>query len=255
MMIFRIIMQKSFFLFLISILLISTAIFPQTISEKFSSAMDAFNSRHYADVQKVFEDIIADYGIEDELYAAARYYSADALLKMGKKDEAASGFEFIVNNIIWSNFMEESLYNLGLIYIDQERYSESRARLIKLLDEYEQSEYTGTAFYWIGESYSRQNRLQDAIDFLEKAVNDTENNSYKDYSIYTLATVYEKTEDYESAVKYYDQLLSYYPGSKLALPAHIRIGICYFYLKDYQSSILELNNPVLSNLSEDLYSE
>jgi len=255
MIIIRIIMRKSFFLFLTSVLLLSVAIFPQSISEKFSSAMDAYNSRQYADAQKMFEDIITDYGIEDELYAAARYYSADALLKMGKKDEAATGFEFIVNNIIWSNFREESLYNLGLIYIDQERYSESRTRLIKLLDEYEQSEYTGTAFYWIGESYSRENRLQDAIDFLEKAVSDTKNNRYRDYSIYTLATVYEKTEDYESAVKYYDQLLSYYPGSELAVPAHIRIGICYFYLEDYQSSILELNNPVLSNLSEDLYSE
>ncbi len=248
-------MQKSYFLLLTSVLLISTVIFPQTISEKFSSAMDSYNSRHYADAQKKFEDIIIDYGIEDELYTAARYYSADALLKMGKKDEAATGFEFIVNNIIWSNFREESLYNLGLIYIDQERYSKGRTRLIKLLDEYEQSEYTGTAFYWIGESYSRENRFRDAIDFLERAVNDTKNNSYKDYSIYTLATVYEKTGDYESAVKYYDQLLSYHPGSKLALSAHIRIGICYFYLKDYQSSILELNNPVLLNLPEDHYSE
>lgn len=248
-------MQKNFFLFLTSVLLLSAAIFPQTISEKFSSAMDAYNSRHYVDAQKMFEDINKDYGIEDELYAATWYYSADALLKMGKKDEAATGFEFIVNNIIWSNFREESLYNLGLIYIDQERYSESRTRLIKLLDEYEQSECTGTAFYWIGESYSRENRLQDAIDFLERAVSDTKNNRYKDYSIYALATVYEKTKDYESAVKYYDQLLSYYPGSELAVPAHIRIGICYFYLKDYQSSILELNNPVLSNLPEDLYSE
>jgi len=255
MIIFRIIMQKSFFLFLTSILLFNGAIFPQTISEKFSTAMDRFNSRQYPDAQKMFAEIIDDYGIEDELYAAATYYSADALVKMGKRDEAATGFEFIVNNIIWSNFREESLFNLGLIYIDQERYSKSRARLIKLLDEYEQSEYTGTAFYWIGESYSRENRLQDAIDFLERAVNDTKNSSYKDYSIYSLATVYEKTGDYESAVKYYDQLLSYYPQSELAVPAHIRIGICYFYLKDYQSSILELNNPVLSNLPEDLYSE
>ena len=34
-----------------------------------------------------------------------------------------------------------------------------------------------------------------------------------------------------------------------------RIGVCYFKLKDYHSSILELNNPSLSNLPEGLYSE
>src|ERR1039457_939050 len=31
--------------------------------------------------------------------------------------------------------------------------------------------------------------------------------------------------------------------------------MCYFKLKDYQSSIIELNNPVLAGLPADLYSE
>ncbi len=254
-MIFNTIKMKIPLIILISFLLVNTALFPQSVSEKFSSAMDAYQIKLYADAQKLFEEIFDEYGIEDELYAAARFYSAESYLKMSKRDEAATGFEFIANNITWSNFREESLYNLGLIYISQKRYAKGRIRLTQLLDEYPSSEYTGTAFYWIGESYAQENRLQDAIDFLERAVNDTKNKSYKDYSIYTLATVYEKTGDYESAVKYYDQLLSYHPGSKLAVPSHIRIGICYFYLKDYHSSILELNNPALSNLSEDLYSE
>jgi TolA-binding protein len=44
----------------------------------------------------------------------------------------------------------------------------------------------------------------------------------------------------------------------LALQAQVRIGVCYFYLKDYHNSILELNNPLLKelpneNLSEALY--
>ncbi len=50
-------------------------------------------------------------------------------------------------------------------------------------------------------------------------------------------------------------MLTYHKNSTLATSAQIRIGICYFKLKDYQSSILELKNPSLTNLSDDMYSE
>src|SRR5690606_38751757 len=76
-----------------------------------------------------------------------------------------------------------------------------------------------------------------------------------DYSLYALANAYEKTEDYNNAVKYYDQLLTYHKNSTLATSAQIRIGICYFKLKDYQSSIVELKSPRLTNLSDEMYSE
>jgi TolA-binding protein len=243
------------YLILLNILLFFTFLNAQSVADKFSDAMNAYNMERFADAQKLFDRLIEEYGVEDELYAAARYYSANSLLKMGKKDEAAVGFEFIINNIIWSNFREESLYNLGVIYFDAERYSVCREKLTKLLDEYPEGEYIGSSLYWIGESYSEENRMREAIDFLERAIEDKRSNRFRDYTIYTLANVYEKTEDYESAVNYYDQLLSYYPNSKLAVPAQIRIGVCYFHLNDYHSSILELNNPMLSNLPEDLYSE
>jgi tetratricopeptide (TPR) repeat protein len=109
--------------------------------------------------------------------------------------------------------------------------------------------------YWIGESFAEEDKLDEAEDFLKKALEDRASNIYKDYSIYTLAAVYERKGEYENAVKYYDELLSYHRNSPLLVSAQIRIGYCYFYLKDYQSSILELNNPILDNLPNYLYSE
>jgi TolA-binding protein len=217
--------------------------------------MHAYHLGHYPDAEKLFNQVIEEYGIEDEIYASSRYYAADALLKMGKQEESSAGFEFIVNNVAWSNFREKALYNLGLIYFDEGKYALSRARLLKLLNEYPRSEFSGSALYWIGESYAQDGRLADAIEFLEKAIDDSRTNPYKDYTIYNLASVYEKTGDYENAVKYYDQLLSYYPNSTLVEQAQIRIGVCYFNLKDYHSSILELSNPVISKLPDGLYSE
>lgn len=227
----------------------------QTVSEKFDLAITAFHNQQYAQANRLFEEFFSNYKIIDEIYATAKYYSAESLLKLGRKDEAAITFEYLVTNYFWSNYRDKSLYNLGLIYFSEGKYEKSRLRFKLLLKDYPESEYIGSSFYWIGESYTAENKLDEAVKFLEEAVADKRNKSFADYSIYTLANVYEKQGDYNNAVKYYDQLLTYHKDSKLANSAQIRIGICYFKLKDYQSSILELKNPKLTNLPDDIYSE
>lgn len=252
--------MKKIFSLLFFIILIFQFSFAQTekthsVSEKYTKAMHAYYVKNYIEAHKLFEEFIESYNLIDELNATAKYYSADALLNLGETDAAAEGFEFIANNYDWSSFRDEALYNLGLIYFQQEKYSLCRSILRLLLEEYPSSEFAGSSFYWIGESYTKENKQNEAIRFLEEAVNKKKNNNYVDYSIFTLASTYEKTGDYKNAVKYYDQLLSFHSESPLAPAAQIRIGICYFKLKDYQSSILELNNPALSSLPDDLYSE
>ncbi len=227
----------------------------QTVSEKFDAAMDAFHQQKYAQANRLFEEFFSDYKIIDEIYATAKYFSAESLLKLGRKDEAAITFEYLVTNYFWSNYRDKALYNLGMIYFSEGKYEKSRLRFKLLLKDYPESQFVGSSLYWIGESYSAENKLDEAIKFLEEAVSDNGNKSYADYAIYTLANVYEKTGDYTNAVKYYDQLLTYHKNSKLANSAQIRIGICYFKLKDYQSAILELKNPKLTTLPDIVYSE
>ena len=241
-------------IYLLLLILISP-LFSQSISEKFTVALEEYYQARYADAYILFNEVADDYGIDDELYASSKYYAADALLKLGQKEQAAAELEYIVNHIIWSNVREEAFYHLGLIYYDFKKYSTSRARFESLLKEYPGGKYSGSAMYWIGESFAEENKLDEAIEFLHKAIEDKQSNSYRDYTIYALANVYEKKGDYENAVKYYDQLLSYYRNSPLLVSAQLRVGVCYFYLKDYQSSILELNNPLLDDLPDNFYSE
>lgn len=237
------------------ILLSFSEIFSQTTADKYDSAMAAYNNRQFSTAVRLFDNFFTDYNLTDELYATAKYYYSDALLNLGDRSAAATGFEFIINNFKWSSFRENSLYKLGIIYFEEKKYKSSRENLKKLLEEYPDNENSGSALYLIGESYTSQNRLKDAITFLEEAANNKKNNAYLDYTIFALASTYEKTGDYNKAVGYYDQLLSYHQESPLALTAQLRIGICYFKLKDYQSAILELNNPSLTKLSPEIYSE
>lgn len=236
---------------LLMLILLGQQLPAQTVAEKFAAGMDAYHLKLFSEASKIFDEITNSYGAEDEVYAAAKYYSADALLKMGKKEEAAVKFEFIVSNVVWSSFREESLFKIGLIYYDLNKFSLSRKNLVLLLKDYPYSEYAGSAYYWIGESYAREERLDDAIDFLIRSTEDKTNITHRDLSFFALAGVYEKRGDYNNAVKYYDQLLTLYPTSKLANQSQFRIGVCYFKLKDYYTTILELNDPSLVSLPEN----
>ncbi len=58
-----------------SILLIfflSSLVSAQNIADEYYAGMDAYEKQLYVDAQKIFQKIIDDYGIEDELYASAR---------------------------------------------------------------------------------------------------------------------------------------------------------------------------------------
>lgn len=237
------------------VILFTIHIIPQEVSEKFAVAQEEYSKGRYEKACKLFSELSNALQIDDEIYASSKYYAAMSLLKLNRKALATAELENIYNNIEFSNFRIEALYELGLIYFESKDYQKSRLRFKSLLNEDRNGKYSGSAMYWIGESYSSENKLDDAIEFLNQAIQDSKTNRFRDYTIYTLANVYEKKRDYENAVKYYDQLLSYYPNSPLVVSAQTRIGICYFYLKDYQSSILELKNPLLNNLPGSLYSE
>jgi TolA-binding protein len=246
--------MPKFFSILILIMFIPQ-IFSQTTSQKFVDAMTAYHNQQYAQSNRLFEEFFNEYKIVDEVYATAKYYTAESLLKLGRKDEAAIGFEYLTKNYNWSNYRDKALYNLGLIYYNSGKYELSRNRFKSLLNDYPESDFYGNSLYWVGESFSEENKPKEAIQFLEEAVADKRNKKYADYSLYTLANAYEKVGDYNNAVKYYDQLLTYHKNSTLATSSQIRIGICYFKLKDYQSSIVELKSPRLTNLDDALYSE
>lgn len=248
-------MKNFSLLLLIIILFTSINSSAQDVSQIYSSAMDAYHSADYTMANKIFEKLFTEKSISDELYATAKYYSADALLNLGENNAAANNFELLVNNFRWSAFRDKALYKLGLIYFNDEVYSRCRYFLTLLLDEYPGSEFDGNAQYWIGESFSKENKYDEAISFFKQAIANQKNNKFVDYSIYTLGTVYEKIGDYKNAVKTYDELLSFHRESKLVPAAQIRIGISYFKLKDYQSSILELNNPLVVSLPRDQYAE
>src|ERR1035437_10798000 len=147
----------------------------QSLSQQFDLAMNSYNSSQYVEANRLFDEFMKKHTEFDELYATAEYYSSMALLKSGNVDAAAVRFEYLAKNFVWSNFRDKSLYELGIIYYDQKNYASSRLNFKKLLDEYRESEYSGSALYWTGESYSKEDKLEDAINLLLQAIQDKKN--------------------------------------------------------------------------------
>jgi len=241
-------MKKPLTLFLFFTLSVSI-ILPQNISSYYN-ALDSYNSGRFSESIKLFQKFYNNYTYKDEIFSTAKFYEADALWKIGKLDAAAVGFDYLVENFLNSNFRADALYNLGLIYFQLKRFDNSRFYFLKFSDEFVNHRNYGSALYWVGESYLLENKFTNAERILKQAIN-VANNNYIDYSIYSLAEAYQKQADYKNAVKYFDQLLTYYKDSPLASFAQKQIGISYFHLKDYQSSILELNNPLIKKLNEE----
>ncbi|MBI2418499.1 MAG: tetratricopeptide repeat protein [Ignavibacteriales bacterium] len=240
-------MNKQILLFLF---ILSTLLLPQGKNEQYEQALYDYSRGAFSAAYPKFKNFTRLYESNNPLAASAQYYAADCLYRIGDNSGAVFEFEKVVKFHQLSNFREESLYKLGLLYFNLAQYEKCRSRLAILIDTYPENEHYGAALYWLGEAFTVEQKYDEARAFFEQAIQNKRNNKFLDYSIYTLASIYEKTGDYKKAVEFYDLLLSYYKSSSLVSSAQIRIGYCYFKMKEYESSIIELSNPVIQSLPE-----
>ncbi|MGE5679936.1 MAG: tetratricopeptide repeat protein [Bacillota bacterium] len=241
-------MKKVFFLILFFLTVSTVTVLPQSIPEGYAAAMNAFNQGNYSRSYELFSQFYDSRGIDDDLSSTAKYYAAESLLRLDRVDAAIAAYEFFTSRFVLSNYRDEALYKLGILYYGKKEYANAREKLQLLLEDYPTSQYAGTSHYFIGDSYVKEGNLKDAVSFFEDAISTKKNNKYIDNSIYSLANIYEKTGDYNKAVAYYDSLLAYYKTSSLAPHAQVRIGLCYFELKNYDNAVIELNDPLITQL-------
>lgn len=228
---------------------------PQELNELYSKAYRAYLEKDYAKASELFSLFRKDYQLHDELLASSIYYQAESFSNSGQFDEAIISYSYLINNFSFSNFRDKATYKTGLLYYEKHSYEKAQEFFLQLNKEYPENEFYGSALYWIGETYARQNNIEEAVNYFKEAISYKQTNKFNDYTIYSLARIYEELGDYTNAVTYYDELLSYYKESPLASQAQIRIGICYFKLREYDSSILELSNPIVKQLPVEKQTE
>ncbi|MEN8193007.1 MAG: tetratricopeptide repeat protein [Bacteroidota bacterium] len=234
----------------IILLLIFKPIFSQS-DFAYTQALQFYEDEQYAAARDLFLEVTQKDDTDQNLVATSKYYSAKCLVQLNLIDGAIEELEFFIRKYKFSAYLPDAIYTLGTIYFAKHQYFKAREKLLRLVNEYPKNEYSSIAYYWIGQSYVNENKFIEGEEFLLEAISDDRNADKIDYTIYSLAYIYELKENYNSAVTYYDELLAYHRESELAPNAQLRIGACYFSLKEYDRTILELTDPLINKLPED----
>ena len=247
--------MKYFSYLILLLIFLSQQAYSQENIELYSHGMERFNHRNYSEALDYLEKYILNDEIDEQLLSSAEIYIGESLIGLEQKDGAISQFEHFINQYPTSNFRELALYRLGNLYFEKKLFEKSRTNLVELIHTYPASEYSGSAYHLIGETFIEEDDLAEAESFFNSAVDSKRNNTLVDKSIYSLANLYEKKGEYTEAVKYYDKLLGFHKDSELAGLAQLRIGVCYFYLKEYDNAVLELSDPLIEELDIEKQNE
>jgi TolA-binding protein len=238
---------KLFFKIVLVLAFLSTRVYSQNYVE-LAEAMELYNSNHFIEARERFVDASMKYDVDENLIVTSKYYAAECLLQLGLFNGVIEEYEHFTRKYRYSNFRAEAIFKLGTTYFQVEDYFKAREKLLIMVDEYPHNEKVGIAYYWVGQTYAHENKYLEAEEFLLKALSFDKNGLNVDYSIYSLAYIYEKQGKHKDAVTYYDELLAFYPESKLLPSAQLRIGGSYFKLKEYDMAILELTDPLIDDL-------
>lgn len=220
----------------------------RTKDDSYYTALKFYEQKEYSSAYKVFYQLMNDDRVDEIKRISSKFYAGDCLFNIMQYDGAALLFESFINENNFSNFKELSLFKLGEIYFSIGSYRKCRERLFTLLEAYPESEYKGASYYWIAESYAAEKKYLEAEEYFKEAISLRKNNQFIVNSFFSLAQLYENIGNFTNAVEYYDELLTYYKYDPLAQLAQLRIGISYFNLKEYDSAVLELTDPLIKKL-------
>lgn len=240
--------MKKLFLF---ILIPFLQVFSQS---EYYDALENFQNEEYAKAYRLFESFLSNRVPEDEFYAYAKFYSAEALYNLGEYAGAVAGYEFLINRYEYSNFREEAMLRLGYLYGYLGDFEKSREILQRFNINYPNNPRYGTAYYYIGDAFYRQGMYAEALEYFRDAEQHLRFNTLKAETFYSIGNCYEKLGEYQKAVDYYEKVLSFFKESEMYKLAQLRIGIAYFLMGEFDFTIIELADPrfAKNDLKDDI---
>ena len=170
----------------------------------------------------------------------AEFFGAECLFQSAQFQNAVSKYNEFIRNNSDSKYVPEAYLKLGQTCINLKKTSEAIAALKIVLDKYGESESAGEAAYWIGEASLRNDDTQNALKYYTLAYENYPKNRLRDYALYSIAWTYQKRTEYSKAAGWYGKLIAEFPQSSLTPGAHVRIGECFYYAKNYQQAVDEL---------------
>jgi len=182
----------------------------------------------------------------------AEFLGAECLFQSLQFQSAITKYIQFIQNNPTSRYVPAAYLKLGQSDINIKKFSDAIAALKIVLDHYGETDAAGEAAYWIGEASLRNDDTQNALKYYSLAYENYPKNRLRDYALYSIAWTLQKRTEYAKAAEQYGKLISEFPQSTLTPGAHVRIGECYYYAKDYRKAIdaLSTSRPEMRDEEE-----
>lgn len=170
----------------------------------------------------------------------ARFLHADCFFQMEKFADAAVEFSKFVKEYPASPFSDNARFKLGDTYAKLKRTLDAIETYKSILDQPLNPAVAGEAAYWIGEIYFKNSDIPNALKYYALSFEGYPGHRLQDYAAYSAAWANQKKGEYAKAAEWYRQLVDKLPQSSLVPSARVKIGECYFSLKDFKRAIDDL---------------
>ena len=169
----------------------------------------------------------------------AAFFSVECLFFSSQFLDASIKYSEYIQNYPTSKYLPEAYLKLGKSQLKLKKNSDAIAAF-KTVMENNDNDKAGEAAYWIGEAFTGNEDTQNAIKYYTLAYENYPKNHLRDCALYSIAWTYQKRAEYTKAAEWYGKLIAEFPQSNLIPGAHVHIGGCFYYAKDYQRAINEL---------------
>lgn len=153
------------------------------------------------------------------------------------------------------NTYQKLTYFYALEFFQNKKYNNAKEFFLKSIQTNVDRKYTALAYFWLGESYylmgETDNAQREYKNFLW--VTEAKKTPYYNIGYYNLAYTFFKQENYTEAKANFTKFITLEnenTGNNRVNDAILRLGDCYFALKDYNNALVYYNKVINTNVQD-----
>ena len=133
-----------------------------------------------------------------------------------------------------SDYVDDAIFLLGMCYLRTGDYTKALRKFNELLNNFPESEFAAEARYWRSVCLYYGGKEDEAVDSL-KTIADEDPDHTEDAKFMLGELAFQQKEYIEAKSAFLD-FLEFFPESKLASKAHLRLGQIEWFFKEYEKA-------------------
>ena len=178
----------------------------------FSKGLAQFSDAEYEPSVASFNDYLNGFP-EHRNRVHGRYYLAHGLQAMTRFEQAAAGFEKLIERHPGSTYDEEAHFLVGENYYNERIFNLAEAAYAVLLQKYPEGKYNDVAQYALAWAFFEQEKMDEGVEAMKVLGARYSNSEFASKAQFTVGDYYYNLRAYDDAMEAYKKVISAYPKS------------------------------------------